>query len=120
MVKKCPKCSGKMRRKRITITEFHQKFLVSILECEYCKFWFQSIDLKIDGILPFENWDITYDDKIFSLMSEKVRNNLDTTRISRTNVWETYSCSEKFNFEEFFSKAEDTFDKDIHSIISRL
>lgn len=51
-----------MRYKRITIKEFKRTFLITILECINCKFWYQAMELKVEGLLPVKNWEILYND----------------------------------------------------------
>ncbi|MHA1791643.1 MAG: hypothetical protein ACTSVI_03295 [Promethearchaeota archaeon] len=68
---RCPKCGGAMRFKRMTVHEYKKEFLVTILECKNCKFWFQALELQIDSILPVEGPCIHYIDESLYNPSKK-------------------------------------------------
>ena len=43
---KCTKCGGKTHYKKLTVKEYNNKFLLTIIECKYCRYWEQL--LKVD------------------------------------------------------------------------
>lgn len=49
-----------MLYKRLTVNEFNNKFMLTIVECVACKYWIQALDLHVEKMQSVKNLDFNY------------------------------------------------------------
>ena len=49
-----------MLYKRLTVNEFNNKFMLTIVECISCKYWIQNLDLLVEKMQSVKNLDFNY------------------------------------------------------------